>query len=243
MVSYQLWKRFLHYMPFYDGNPPSDSTQGPVMQSLDVFFVFSLNKLLNKHSSRLWYETSRRSCHVTVLVLNSNLLLTFIWKQICDICAQYTFLHKMYTYQSQPCKITHKTLNQWYQGITIWPWWRHQMEAFSALLAHCVVTGEFPAQRLVTRSFNIFFDLNKRLGKQSWGWWFETPSRSLWRHCNVIYFTVLLWSTSYIFEPFFMFHIDGHFTCIYTGNRTIIPLTHYRWSNPGEYGKIITKIP
>ena len=26
--------------------------------------------------------------------------------------------------------------------------------------------------------------LNKRLSKQSWGWWFETPSRPLWRHCN-----------------------------------------------------------
>ena len=31
-----------------------------------------------------------------------------------------------------------------------------------------------------------FFDLgvNKRLSKQSWGWWFETPFCSLWRHCN-----------------------------------------------------------
>ena len=49
------------------------------------------------------------------------------------------------------------------------------------------VTGEFPAQRPVTRSFDVFFDLrlNKRLSKQSWGWWFETPSRSLWRHCSV----------------------------------------------------------
>ena len=27
--------------------------------------------------------------------------------------------------------------------------------------------------------------LNKRLSKQSWGWWFETLSRPLWRHCNV----------------------------------------------------------
>ena len=45
----------------------------------------------------------------------------------------------------------------------------------------------FPAQRPVTRSFDIFFDLrlNKRLSKQSWGWWFETPPWSLWRHCNV----------------------------------------------------------
>ena len=69
-------------------------------------------------------------------------------------------------------------------------WWRHQMETFSALLAICAgnspVTGEFPAQRPVTWSFDVFFDLrlNKRLSKQSWGWWFETPSRSLWRHCN-----------------------------------------------------------
>ena len=44
-----------------------------------------------------------------------------------------------------------------------------------------------PAQRPVTRSFDVFFDLclNKRLSKQSWGWWFETLSRPLWRHCNV----------------------------------------------------------
>ena len=47
--------------------------------------------------------------------------------------------------------------------------------------------GEFPAQRPVTRSFDVFFDLrlNKRLSKQSWGWWFETQSRPLWRHSNV----------------------------------------------------------
>ena len=48
-------------------------------------------------------------------------------------------------------------------------------------------SGEFPAQRPVTRSFDIFFDLrlNKRLSKHSWGWWFETLSCPLWRHCNV----------------------------------------------------------
>ena len=46
--------------------------------------------------------------------------------------------------------------------------------------------GEFPAQRPVTRSFDVFFDLrpNKPLSKQPWGWWFETPSWSLWRQCN-----------------------------------------------------------
>ena len=71
-------------------------------------------------------------------------------------------------------------------------WWRHhdQMETFSALRAICAgnspVTGEFTAQRPVARSFDVFFDLcpNKRLSKQSWGWLFESPSRSLWRQCN-----------------------------------------------------------
>ena len=49
--------------------------------------------------------------------------------------------------------------------------------------------GEFPTQRPVTRSFGVFFDLrlNKRLSKQPWGWWFETPSWSLWHHCNVTF--------------------------------------------------------
>ena len=52
-------------------------------------------------------------------------------------------------------------------------WWRHQMETFSVLLAICAGnspgTGEFPAQRPVTRSFDVFVDqrLNKRLSKQS----------------------------------------------------------------------------
>ena len=51
------------------------------------------------------------------------------------------------------------------------PWWRHQMETFSALLAICAgnspVPGEFPAQRPETQSFDGFFylRLNKRLGK------------------------------------------------------------------------------
>ena len=72
------------------------------------------------------------------------------------------------------------------------PWWSHQVEIFSALLAICVgnspVTGDLPAQRRVTRRFGVFFylRLNKRFIKQSWGWWFEMALCSLWRHCNVI---------------------------------------------------------
>ena len=75
-------------------------------------------------------------------------------------------------------------------GYTIFiifiPRWRHQMETFSASLAICArnspVIGEFRAQRPVTRSFDVFFDL--RPNKHWWGWWIETPSHPLWRHCN-----------------------------------------------------------
>ena len=56
------------------------------------------------------------------------------------------------------------------------------------LCGEFTVPGQFPPiQRPMTRSFDVFFDqrLNKWLSKQSWGWWFETPSCSLWHHCNV----------------------------------------------------------
>ena len=69
-------------------------------------------------------------------------------------------------------------------------WWRHRMETFSDLLAICggnsPATGEFPAQRPVTRSFSVFFDLrlNTWLSKLLQGWWFDTPLCPLWRHSN-----------------------------------------------------------
>ena len=77
-----------------------------------------------------------------------------------------------------------------YGWVYTYTWWRHQMEIFSASLAICAgnspVTGEFPSQRPMTRSFDVFFDrrLNKRLCEQSWGWWFVTPWHPLWHHCN-----------------------------------------------------------
>ena len=69
-------------------------------------------------------------------------------------------------------------------------WWLHQMETCSALLAlragNSPVTGEFPSQRPVTQSFDVLFHLcpNIWLSKQSRRRWLETPSCSLWRHCN-----------------------------------------------------------
>ena len=69
-------------------------------------------------------------------------------------------------------------------------WWRHQINRSCALLAYCAgnspLTGEFPSQKPVTWSFDVFFDLhqNKRLSKPWRRRWLETSSCS-WRcHCN-----------------------------------------------------------
>ena len=66
------------------------------------------------------------------------------------------------------------------------------METLSALPAfwsgNSPVTGEIPSERSVTRSSDVSLicALNKRLSKQSWGWWLETLPCPLWRHCNNI---------------------------------------------------------
>ena len=69
-------------------------------------------------------------------------------------------------------------------------WWCHHMETFSVLLALCEgnppITGGVPSQRQVTWSFDVFLDLrlDKWSSMQSRRWWFDTPSRPLWRRCN-----------------------------------------------------------
>ena len=98
-------------------------------------------------------------------------------------------------------ELTEQSWGWWFE--TLWcSLWRHchfchmyvmmtsSNGKFSALLALCAgnspVPGEFLAQRPVTRSFDVYFDLrlNKRLCKQSWGWWFETLLCPLWRLSN-----------------------------------------------------------
>ena len=157
------------------------------------------------------------------------------------------------------------------KDVLSYTWWRDEMEASSALLALCAgnspVTGEFPAQRQVTRSFDVFFDLrqNKRLSKQSRCWWFETPLRLLWCHCNVALMCFYLQTTvnclllvctvypkkyahgfvvlcfvvvmqSFIMNSHEVF-IHIHQGC-FAGTGEIVRLPQCQWSKPDGYGKI-----
>ena len=113
--------------------------------------------------------------------------------------------------------------------------------------------GEFPTQRPVTRSFDVYFDLrpNKRLSKQSLGWWFETLSPPLWRHRNDIrLYTVYpkKYAHGFVVLCFVVvmqsFIMNSHevFIHIYQGcfavTGAIVRLPQCQWSKPNGYGKI-----
>ena len=80
-------------------------------------------------------------------------------------------------------------------------WWRHQMETFSALLAICAgnspVTGEFPMQRPVMRSFDVFFDLhlNKRCGIHQWP--VNSRHKSQWRGA-LMFSLICIWINDWV---------------------------------------------
>ena len=68
------------------------------------------------------------------------------------------------------------------------------------------VTGSFPSQRPLSNAelWNFFWSAPERLSKQTWGWWFEAQSRSLWRHYNVRRFRIsyLVWNLPYFGSNF-----------------------------------------
>ena len=109
-----------------------------------------------------------KGMHLThVLEWNRYVLLIFffevlshmLWIVLCHVDGEPVMN------RGQLATILHTQQNGWqpdlHWPLSVMPWWRHQMEIFSALLAICAgnspVTGEFPAQSPVTRSFDVFF--------------------------------------------------------------------------------------
>ena len=80
-------------------------------------------------------------------------------------------------------------------------WWRHQMEKFPRCwpyvrgIHRSPVNSPHKGQWRRALMFSLIC-LDKRLSKQSRRRWFETPSRSLWRHSDVLILCYDCWSTS-----------------------------------------------
>ena len=77
--------------------------------------------------------------------------------------------------------------------------------------------GEFTSDRWIPRTkagdaeLWRFLDLllTKRLSKQWWGWSFETPSRSSWRHCNERNDMSLIFQSVTVLSWFFLIFINS----------------------------------
>ena len=114
----------------------------------------------------------------------------------------------------------------------------HLCGEFTAWLAICAGNspgaGEFPAQRPMTRSFDVFCDLrlNKRLSKQSWGWWFETLSRPLWHRCHEWLTKSRTWIRDYIIG--FVWNVITHACPNFNSGLTepTLKLTSAAWKSP-----------
>ena len=86
-----------------------------------------------------------------------------------ESCALQSYMMSCFMQNFEQIYNNHDIRELTYCHLCRHSWLRHQMETFSALLDICArnspVTGEFPAQRPGTRSFDVFFDLhlNNRL--------------------------------------------------------------------------------
>ena len=73
------------------------------------------------------------------------------------------------------------------------PWWRHQRKHFPRYwpfvrgIHRSPVNSPHKGQWRGALMFFFYLCPKKRLSKQSWGWWFETPSGPLWRHSDAIH--------------------------------------------------------
>ena len=156
--------------------------------------------------------------------------ITIHW-YICSLKSKIAFLWKFLSWRF--FSILHQmiaagNLSELYpqSGICEYSWWRHPMETFSALLAisagNSPVTGEYPPQRPVTRSFDVFFD--PRLNKRLINWWFKRPSRPLWRACYALRWFPYVGACS----PGAMKYIDPRRCC--SSSHSYTDLLHFQTS-------------
>ena len=101
-----------------------------------------------------WYHNISRS-HVRLFILTQ----TQMWRQLLP----FLCLKKLLSHICASSSIEQFLLRSRLLTLLQITRWRHQMEIFSVLLAICAgsspVTDDFPTQRPVTRSFDVFSDL------------------------------------------------------------------------------------
>ena len=102
-------------------------------------------------------------------------------------CCRYG--HLVYSLMALLLTLFHDDVIKWKHFRRYWPFVRG--------IHRLTVNSPHKDQWRGALMFTLICALNKQLSKQSRGWWFKTPLRSLWRHCNVT------WCSSFLF----MYHL------------------------------------
>ena len=141
------------------------------------------------HSSIRWLRVKGPSIYRIPqrLSLPYSCIQLYIWSDLTVICNKSHWSPTNYQSIDSPWSPWIRTLRcpTQFRAYSVKHW--HPMMTSSNgnifrvtghLCGNSPVPGEFPTQKPVTRSFDVFFDLrlNKRLSKQSWGRWLETSS-------------------------------------------------------------------
>ena len=125
--------------------------------------VQSLNRLDLKANSISRVEDLRSLHRVVSLTVSDSTS----WKP-------FVIQYWLCSNQSYAC---HDDVIKWRYFPRYWPFMRE--------IHRSPVNSPHKGQWRGALMFSLICDWKKRLSKQSWGWWFETLSRPLWRHCNV----------------------------------------------------------
>ena len=124
------------------------------------------------------------------LIFNDGLACCMVLNSRCAsiVNNQWTFTGN---WESSWCQLYH---NWWHRILSLWQIhddvikWKHFPRYWPFVRGIHRFPVNSPHKDQWREALVFFFDLrqNERLSKKSWGWWFETPSRPLWRHCNVV---------------------------------------------------------
>ena len=150
---------------------------GDIFDDFDDIFWFNhtlMKIVIDHHAPPKYKRTVKRQVPFINLQLRKACHRKSMLRNKYSKCGRTQLLWEQYRMRRNlVTKLKVESMADYFSQRCSAPWWRHQMETFSELLAICAwnspVPGEFPAQRPVTRSFDVFFDFlpNKRLSKQS----------------------------------------------------------------------------
>ena len=150
--------------------------------------------ILIQENSEPWDVDSVWRWSVYMWLNDNRRFVSFLWSVSPD-SVLFLDLCEFYEIHAKHSEVSHDDVIKWKYFPRYWPFVRgiHRSPVNS-----CTKAGDAELWWV--------FDLRpkKLLSKQSWGWWFETPSHPLWRHRNA--------SSSWAFHWHHMSAMTAHIT-------------------------------